>query len=259
MAFLAPDGTPVDFSKNAYLGSGTMGLVIQRGEHALKIPKIRDVSKFSSEHRASSEYVNQVNREILEREKSVYRRIGHCEGIINVISIFEEGILLECIKNGDIAEYMKDNAELSIIDKTSWIISIIKAICHILKSKVLVYDIALRNFLIADDSSVKMIDFGQSTVFPLDTDMATANDNGLTVLFDLFQVGCIIYSIMAWGEYEYDIFGNQLRPPALEDLPHLDQLLYSQAIRKCWTAEYRCADDLCVEVQKLWEEYSQKS
>ena len=101
-----------------------------------------------------------------------------------------------------------------------------------------------------------MIDFGQSTVFPLDTDMATANDNGLTVLVDLFQVGCIIYSIMVWREYEYDFFDNQLQPPALEDLPDLKQLLYRQAIQKCWTAEYRCADDLCAEVLEIWKEYS---
>jgi len=257
MTFLAPDGTLIDFSIDPYLGSGTTGLILQRGEHALKIPKIIDTSKFSDKNRASSEYVNQVNREILEREKSVYHRLGHSEGIIKVISISEEGILFDCHRNGDIATYMRDNVELSIRDKTRWIVSIIKTVCHIHTSNVLIDDIALRNFLIADDFSVKMIDFGQSTVFPLDIDITTADDNGLTVLVDLFHVGCIIYSIIVWKEFECNLFEHQLQRPSLKDLPDLDQLPYRQAIKKCWTAEYHSADDLYAEVLELWEEHPQ--
>jgi len=259
MAFLAPNGMPVDFSADPYLGSGTNGLVLQRGEHALKIPKIIDTSQFSDADRASSDYVNQVNREILETEKSVYRRIGHFEGIVRIVSISEHGILFERHKNGDIAAYIKDHTELSIRDKSGWIISIVQAVCHIHRSKVLIDDIALRNFLITDDLLVKMIDFGQSTVFPECTDITMANDNGLTALVDLFHVGCIIYSIAAWKEYKYDLFQHQLQWPGLKDLPDTDQLLYRQVIKKCRTAGYCSADDLCTEVLDLWEEYLKKN
>ncbi|KAF1981332.1 hypothetical protein K402DRAFT_398609 [Aulographum hederae CBS 113979] len=258
MAHLASDGTSLTYCMEEYLGSGTTGLVIQRGEHALKVAKLTDTSKFSAQGRGDSEYVNQVNRVLLEREKYVYHRLGHAEGIVKVIDISEQGILLECLKKGDIAAYMDNNAELSIPEKTKWIMTIIKAICHIHRSNVLIDDIALRNFLIADDFSVKTIDFGQSTVFPLNIDITTANANGLTILVDLFHLGCIIYSIVAWIVYECNLFEHELQRPALKDLPDLDGLLFQQAIKKCWTAEYRSADDLYIEVLNLWERFPMK-
>ena len=59
------------------------------------------------------------------------------------------------------------------------IISSSKAVHHILHiAKVLIFDIAFRNFLLTDKLSLKMIDFDQAAVSSPDTGMTTGNDDG---------------------------------------------------------------------------------
>lgn len=250
MAFLRPDGRPFDLDSERFLGNGTTGIVLQHGAYALKVPKIRDTSKLSADERASQDYVNNVNRDILEREKVVYQRLGSCDGIVKVIRMSEEGILLECHKR-DLETHIKNEAEPGLACKATWILSIIRTICHIHSSNVLVDDIALRNFLIADDMSLKMIDFGQCSLFPQDIDITTASDNGMTVQADLFHLGCLVYSIMAWRKYECNLFERHFQRPALDDLPVLDHLLFRQAIKKCWTAQYRTTNELYTGVRGI--------
>ena len=197
MAFLKPDGSSFDFFDDSFLGCGTTGIVLRHGRHALKIPKIRNTTHLLGEERELEEYVNDANRNVLEREKDVYLRVGHCHGIPDCIQISEEGILMACFKRGDLETYMKNEVELDPSTKAKWILSVIKTVYHFHDSKVLIDDIAPWNILITDDLSLKMIDFGQCSLFPMHTDFATANDDGMTAEVDMFHLGCIIYSIAA--------------------------------------------------------------
>jgi serine/threonine protein kinase len=183
MAFLAPDGSRFDFNSERFIGCGTTGMALQHGEHAIKIPKIRDSSKLSTADRASQDYINDINCEILEREKAVYEQLGSCDGIVKVISMSQEDILMECHKR-DLETYIENEAESSLLCKAMWILSILKTMCHIHSCNILADDIALRNFLIADDMTLKMIDFGRCSLFPQDVDITTASDNGMTVQAD---------------------------------------------------------------------------
>ena len=109
-------------------------------------------------------------------------------------------------ERGDLERYIKDEVEVGWSQKAGWILSIIKTILHFHNAKVLVDDMALRNILIADDLTLKVIDFGQCAPFPMDTDMTAVSDNGLTAQADLFHLGCIIYSIVTRKRYECDLF-----------------------------------------------------
>lgn len=114
----------------------------------------------------------------------------------------------------------------------------IETILHFHKARVLVDDMALRNILIADDLSIRMIDFGQCALSPLDADINVVSDHGLTALADIFHLGCIIYSIFTWRKFGRGLFRHDWTRPSLSDLPDVDKLFCCDIIRKCWSAEY---------------------
>ncbi|KAL1978476.1 hypothetical protein VTN31DRAFT_1335 [Thermomyces dupontii] len=230
MALLKPDGTPYEFE--GHLGNGTNSIVFQRGPYALKVPKIRDLAGLSGEELADTQYLNSMNRKILDREKAVYRRIGTCEAIAECVQISDEGILLPCFSQGDLESYIRERKEVAQPRKVTWILSAIKAVHHLHHTaKVLVFDIAPRNFLLTDDMSLKMIDFGQAALFPLDTDITTASDDGLTVQVDIFHLGCTIYSIASWKLYECNLMDYNYKLPRLEDLPNVDDCFCGEIIK----------------------------
>ena len=146
------------------------------------------------------------NRDMLEFEKEVYMRLGRCDGIAERVKISKNGILLVLYKRGDLKSYIEHEAEIDRSQTAGWILSLPKMVPIFHKSKVLVDDMALRNILIADDLSLKMIDFGQCQPFPLDVDINAVSDNGLTARADIFHLDYAIYSIVTWRRYECDLF-----------------------------------------------------
>lgn len=241
---MKPDGTSFHFYSEAFLGTGTNSIVLRSGPHALKIPKVRDTTTVSEAHREDEEYVNEVNREVLESEKAIYLRVGRCDGIAECINISKDGILLALYERGDLESYIEGEIEVDRFRKAGWILSIIQTILHFHNAKVLVDDMALRNILITDDLSLRMIDFGQCALFPMDVDINAVSDNGLTAQADIFHLGCLIYSIITWKRYECDLFIRGWTRPLLSDLPEVDQLFCGDIIQKCWSAEYTCMEQL---------------
>ncbi len=253
MSFLKPNGTSFHFYTETFLGTGTNSIVLLDGSHAIKIPKVRDLTSMPEEHRENQEYVNDVNRGMLESEKAVYLRVGRCDGIAECINISEDGIRLALYKRGDLEAYIESEAAVDRSRKAGWILSIIKTILHFHSSKVLVDDMALRNILVADDLSLKMIDFGQCPLLPLDADLNAASDNGLTAQADIFHLGCVIYSIVAWQRYECNLFMRGWVRPLLRDLPNVDRLFCGDVIRKCWSAEYSSMEQLYCDAHESLE------
>ncbi|KAI9670724.1 MAG: hypothetical protein M1817_003834 [Caeruleum heppii] len=251
MAFVKPDGSPFDFNSEGYIGTGTNGLVLQEGPYARKIPKIRNTSKFSGEDREDQEYANDINRKILEHEIAVYRRVGQCCGIAQCVDLSNEGILLEYLSRGDLDTYLGEEPEPEHSLKVRWILSVIETVSHFHRSRVLIDDIALRNLLIADDMSIKMIDFGQCSIFPADADISTVDEDGMTAQADIFHLGCVIYSIAAWRKFECNLFDRGYIRPNLQEMPELDDLLCGEMIRKCWTGQYQITEDFIPEVNDL--------
>ncbi|KAI9833639.1 MAG: hypothetical protein M1819_003592 [Sarea resinae] len=256
MALLKPDGTPLISDANQILGNGTNGLVLKCGAHALKAPKIRDTSILDCEMLEDQLYVNEVNIATLETEKAVYKRVGRCDGIADCIASSEEGILLVYYKRGDAATFLEREKELGWSVKARWILSVMQAVSQLHRAKLLIYDIALRNFLVADDGlSLRMIDFGQCSLFPLDTaDITAVSDNGLTAQVDLFHLGSTIYSIAVWKRYENDLLNHEFQLPPIKDLPDVGHLPCGDIIKKCWTGRYRDAGEVYSEAQQLFRE-----
>lgn len=89
--------------------------------------------------------------------------------------------------------------------KVEWMLSLISTFSYIHSCKVFVDDIALRNVLIIDDQ-LKLADFGQSVLLPLDSDIASVNENDLNVRIEILHLGWILYSIASWQVHKCYFF-----------------------------------------------------
>ena len=65
--------------------------------------------------------------------------------------------------------------------------------------RVIVADMATRNFLLSADLSVKFSDFSESTLLPLHTDMQTADDSGYSIYTDSGQLGSVLFESGSTG------------------------------------------------------------
>ncbi|KKZ65140.1 hypothetical protein EMCG_09006 [[Emmonsia] crescens] len=91
--------------------------------------------------------------------------------------------------------------------------------------RVLVGDIAPRNFLLSTHLSIAFSDFNASTILPLDTDMRTADDHDEVIAgercgFDLFK----------------DLPGYATAViPRRDSLPNLQDVCLGAIMEECWT------------------------
>lgn len=247
MPFLKPDGSSFTVCTEEVLGLGRSGIVLCCGQHALKIAKARDTSNMTQDKREVQEHMNHVAREILQNEKGAYKRVGKHSGIAEYVELLQDGILLILYGRDSVDHYIALNKELDWWTKRRWILSLIETLAYLHESRILVNDLALRNLMIADDFSLRMIDFSDCAVLPLDTDPSTANVDGITAKTDIFHLGCLIYSVAAWQRYESDFFDLDSRFPPLNDLPAVDHLPCAEILRKCWTGGYSSVVELRTE------------
>jgi hypothetical protein len=113
---------------------------------------------------------------------------------------------------------------------------------------VLVFDIALRDFLHADDLELRMIDFANSAPLPPGTDVARANVGGGTARVDLFNLSNVVYSILAWREFSHRC--EEAEWPNLDQMPDVSGTDYGQIVYDCWTKRYASARDLALEIRR---------
>ncbi|KAM0799386.1 kinase-like domain-containing protein, partial [Usnea florida] len=210
------------------------------GTHALKIAKIRDTLSMPREQRLVEEYMSHVTKEVLQNEKRVYKgpKKNH-PGIAQYVELLPDCILLVFYSGSDLFQYMSRNEELD----WCWILSVIETVTHLHDSRVLIGDLAPRNLLVADDFSLKMVDFGQCAISPSESDPSSAGVNGLTAKSDVFYLICIIYTLAAWQTYENDCDIDSHFPP-LNHLQQVNVLPCAGLIRNCWSGGYSSIHEL---------------
>lgn len=95
---------------------------------------------------------------------------------------------------------------------------------------------------------LKLCDFGNPIKLPAHVDISNINIDGVTVQVDIFNLGQIIYSLVKWEAYRYDLFGPRTdlymhgsnkndddEPVWPQTPPNTANLLYGDVIYKCWT------------------------
>jgi serine/threonine protein kinase len=186
---------------------GMTGRILQLDEsRVVKVARVFSPDDYSGRARQNMDYSNSINRDTLKREKAIYQRLGNYKGIIHCFNASEDGIELAFAKQGDLETYIERNIEPQEPFKTKWILSLTDTLSYVHSRKVFVDEIALRNILVAD-GQLKLADFGQSVLLPMEANVDTICEEDLTARIEIFHLGWIIYSIAGWRVYKYYFYG----------------------------------------------------
>jgi serine/threonine protein kinase len=192
-----------EWAPSAYRGYGVIamgmtGRILRLDEsRVVKVARVFSLDDYAGEARQNMEYSNSINRDTLKREKAIYQRLGSYKGIIQCFKASDDGIELAFAKQGNLETYIEQNIEPQEPFKTEWILSLTDTLSYVHSRKVFVDEIALRNILIADDQ-LKLADFGQSVLLPIDADVDTICEEDLTAKIEILHLGWIIYLITVW-------------------------------------------------------------
>lgn len=192
-------------------GSGVKGEIIAMGIDGyiihqpatltvMKVPKLKGTFN-PSDGSTKPDHDNNMYTNDLSCEKEAYRRLQGVCGIANCLDINTNGLVFEFYANGDLEDYIKHNPPAPLKQKMSWILQILDAFiaCH--KRKILVFDIALRNLMLDDDMNIRLIDFANSSLLPLDEDIKLVDEDGYTAEIDNLHVANVIYSVSRWEKF----------------------------------------------------------
>ncbi|KAK3114509.1 hypothetical protein LTR53_007113 [Teratosphaeriaceae sp. CCFEE 6253] len=183
------------------IGSGLDGFVIRHGSGCvLKIPKLFARLQSDGRVEAYSDDANELALEDLEVEKTVYERLRGVPGVAKCIECTSNGILLEYYANGSLSEYISAHSHNppSMSQRWRWAVQATDIIARCHERGVLVFDIALRNFVLTENLDLRIIDFANSSLVPLSPsiDFSRVNVIGCTAGLDLLHLSNVIYSIM---------------------------------------------------------------
>lgn len=202
----------------------------------------------------SSDYDVDVNIQSLRREQDVYRRLHSPEddrskGIVRCLGFSTEATRLAYMPNGDLRTYLakcRPSRQLQL----AWCYEMARILCYVHDRRVLVADISSQNFLLDCHLSIKMCDFSEASLLPLETDMETADDKGFTTQIDIGLLGAVMYEVMTGSRCKVDLFKDNLPTdgrayrPDRKTLPSTQDIWLGAIIEGCWTGEFRTAHSL---------------
>ncbi|GES63736.1 kinase-like protein [Aspergillus terreus] len=227
------------------IGYGSSALVLLQDGVAVRTP-LRCIW--------SSDYDVDVNIQSLRREQDVYRRLHSLEddrskGIVRCLGFSTEATRLAYMSNGDLRTYLakcRPSRQLQL----AWCYEMARILCYVHDRRVLVADISSQNLLLDCHLSIKMCDFSEASLLPLEADMETVDDNGFTTQIDIGLLGAVMYEVVTGTRCKVDLFKDnspsdgRAHWPDRETLPSTQEIWLGAIIEGCWKGEFRTAHSL---------------
>ncbi|KAJ5950646.1 uncharacterized protein N7479_009059 [Penicillium vulpinum] len=186
----------------------------------------------------------------INREKLIYQALPKYDpNILNCLAITDRGIHLPYLRHGDVRSYLQ-NYSVDAETRDQWINSAIDAVATIHIYGVVHSNISPRNFLVADDFSIRLCDFAGSRINDLDslveeeTRYRLPSSPSRTIITDIFALGSLIYEVST-GVRPFDEIDDddEIERMFTEQIfPSLESLEYRDIISKCWRSQYSSAD-----------------
>ena len=180
MPYHLPNGTLLE---EPIVGIGRTGLVLRYHGNVVKIVQAYRNPCASSEEKEIEDIFIEQNDAFLENEKDVYRRLGDHEGIVNIITISDQGIEMAYMENGSLFHYLQAQ-EPRIHLAVSWILKLAETVSYVHSRSVVIGDLTSRNVLLDKEMSVQLCDFSDAGVMPPCIDMSKVQHYGLSVKTD---------------------------------------------------------------------------
>lgn len=187
---------------------------------------------------------NELRQHFLDVERQIYERLGPHDGILPYFGVKDEtgAIQLAYAKQGDLRAYIRSHDAPPHAFRRRWIQLLVDAFYHIYSCKVLHQDVKLNNIFI-NDNTPKVADFANGAIFPPDADMELICAQDPLSRVDILGIGCVMYSIGTWRDFEYDYFESN-RWPTMEELPSTQGGLFGEVIASCWSNKYATVKSL---------------
>ncbi|RHZ55752.1 uncharacterized protein CDV56_105671 [Aspergillus thermomutatus] len=241
--FLDIQGNPIP--QEQVLGSGGSSVVLLHNGVAVKTP-LRYLWSSNADVKA--------NVASLRREQDVYRRLQNpgderSEGVVRCIGFSTEATQLAYMVNGDLRAYLA-KCRPSHRLQLKWFNQMARTLSYIHDRRVLVADIASRNFLLDSDLSLKICDFSEASLLPMDSDMEAVDDNGFTIRIDIGLLGTVMYEIVTGNKCEIDLFKDnsptdgRAHWPERRFLPSTRGIWLGWIIEGCWNGEFSSTHSL---------------
>ncbi|RMY96960.1 hypothetical protein D0864_04977 [Hortaea werneckii] len=241
---LLVDGHRVDVAD--LIGNGTDGFIIRKGDHVLKIPQL--FGRLRPDGTIEADTDNDLHYGHLENEKQVYERLRGVPGIAECVECTNNGILLKYYPNGALSEYIASHSPPPMAWRWKWALQATDIIAHCHEKSILVYDIALRNFLLADDFSLRLIDFSNSSLLPTTMDISLAEADGSTAKLDFLHLSNVIYSILTWQKFTIEC-AMESEWPDINQFPDLKGAKFGSVLQRCWERHYTTIEELVRDIR----------
>lgn len=256
------DGTVV---REEIIGVGGTGIVVSRGGYAYKIPLISKIIKIDGvpfddggfPPPKEGDYDERATAiEALENEKAIYRRLGDHSGIIRCYNLQSTDPSIQMpLMEGDLRHYL-DETRPARATLLSWLTQLAHAMAHIHSRRVIIGDFRLDNIVYDENMSIKLVDFSESSLMPLDWDLDGCDGSGFSIWTDLGQFGAVMFDMITGQRCAFDIYhdwrqvGDQPTWPRRDTLPSTSGVWLGSIIEKCWTKGFGSAQDLVEELEK---------
>ncbi|KXG52065.1 uncharacterized protein PGRI_083490 [Penicillium griseofulvum] len=240
------------------VGLGTTSIVCQNKQHPDQVIKAALRHKLqgcSTEVIKTTLYNEEHSISCFEREKLIYSTLPKDPTILDCLTITDDGIHLPFLRLGNLRDYLDRNKqEIQRQTRDQWVIAAASAISILHRFGVIHSDISARNFLVADDLSIKLCDFsgsaigGQESLVQEEDRYRMASDAPRSTTTDIFALGCLIFEIMTglrpYDEIDDDSYQEIESNYASGKFPSIDALPYQEIIHKCWTCQYENIDQV---------------
>lgn len=235
------------------VGLGRAGRVMRFGNIAVKTPNIWTMPEDVSETTIISwEQMIEQNKESIKHEGLVYCYLGHVQGVIKPIQVSDTEIQMPYLRRGSLSGYLRaHNGSVDSIQRLRWLQEAAHIIRRVHERRVLIADIATRNFLLDETLSLQMCDFTESVIVLNDEDMTNfLSEDFVSIKSDIARFGSMMYEVLSGSRYEFYVvpeIGTDLEDdpesktfkawPTAEKLPNTDNVFLGAIIRGCWAKD----------------------
>lgn len=235
------------------IGLGRAGRVMRFGNIAVKTANIWTMPEDASETTIISwEQMIEQNKESIKHEGLVYRHLGHVQGVIKPFQASETEIQLPYLRRGSLSGYLRaHNDSVDSIRRLRWLQEAAHIIRRVHGRRVLIADIAARNFLLDESDSLQMCDFTESVIVSNGENMASfLSEDFVSVKSDIARFGSMMYEVTSGSRYEFyvvpeietdlddDPESKTFKAwPTAEKLPNTDNVFLGDIIRRCWVRD----------------------
>lgn len=244
-------------TKPDLIGLGRVGCVMRIGDIALKTANKWRVPDNASEYTTIlHEQTNRNNEESLKHEGCIYRHLGFVKGVVKPSHISDTEIRMPYISHGSLDRYMNSRkAVISDKQRLAWLQNAAEIISRVHKQRVIIADIAARNFLVNTDLSLQLCDFSESLVVPEGRvlDEFVSEEDFLSIKSDIARFGSMVYEIVSGSRYEFyvnpesDVDLDEGESRTYKEWPSSDRftdtgnVFLGDIIRKCWLRDGFCS------------------